>query len=125
MPQKCSRLNPRPDCTKYFFEEFLYKECSNIFKFVRTKLRAPNLRPRLRLLRTEILVLERARLSCSCKHFGRGTVIYYIGTFLRGSTKPLFTSQNRVETRDRCYDFLNIFAEKIGGKNGLFDSEQS
>jgi hypothetical protein len=25
-------------------------------------------------------------------------VIYYIGTFLRGSTKPLFTSQNRVQT---------------------------
>jgi hypothetical protein len=25
-------------------------------------------------------------------------VIYYIGTFLHGSTKPLFTSQNRVES---------------------------
>jgi hypothetical protein len=25
-------------------------------------------------------------------------VIYYIGTFLQGSTKPLFTSQNRVES---------------------------
>jgi hypothetical protein len=25
-------------------------------------------------------------------------VVYYIGTFLQGSTKPLFTSQNRVET---------------------------
>jgi hypothetical protein len=25
-------------------------------------------------------------------------VIYYIGTFLQASTKPLFTSQNRVET---------------------------
>jgi hypothetical protein len=25
-------------------------------------------------------------------------VIYYIGTFLQGSTKPLFSSQNRVET---------------------------
>jgi hypothetical protein len=25
-------------------------------------------------------------------------VIYYIGTVLQGSTKPLFTSQNRVET---------------------------
>jgi hypothetical protein len=24
-------------------------------------------------------------------------VIYYIGTFLEGSTKPLFTLQNRVE----------------------------
>jgi hypothetical protein len=24
-------------------------------------------------------------------------VIYYIGTFLQGSAKPLFTSQNRVE----------------------------
>jgi hypothetical protein len=25
-------------------------------------------------------------------------VIYYNGTFLQGSTKPLFASQNRVET---------------------------
>jgi hypothetical protein len=25
-------------------------------------------------------------------------VIYYIGTFLQGSTKPPFTSQNRVKT---------------------------
>jgi hypothetical protein len=25
-------------------------------------------------------------------------VIYYIGTFLQGSTKPLFILQNRVET---------------------------
>jgi hypothetical protein len=25
-------------------------------------------------------------------------VIYFIGTFLQGSTKPLFTLQNRVET---------------------------
>jgi hypothetical protein len=25
-------------------------------------------------------------------------VIYYIGTFLQGSAKPLFTTQNRVET---------------------------
>jgi hypothetical protein len=25
-------------------------------------------------------------------------VMYYIGTFLQGSTTPLFTSQNRVET---------------------------
>jgi hypothetical protein len=25
-------------------------------------------------------------------------VFYYVGTFLQGSTKPLFTSQNRVET---------------------------
>jgi hypothetical protein len=58
----------------------------------------------------EILVLEGACLSCSCKHLGRKNlvksllistldkVIYYIGTFLQGSTKPLFTSQNRVET---------------------------
>jgi hypothetical protein len=28
-------------------------------------------------------------------------------------------------TRDRCYDFFNIFAKKIGGKNGVFDSKQS
>jgi hypothetical protein len=28
-------------------------------------------------------------------------------------------------TRDRCYDLFNIFAEKIGEKNGVFDSKQS
>jgi hypothetical protein len=27
--------------------------------------------------------------------------------------------------RDRCYDFKNIFAEKFGGKIGVFDSKQS
>jgi hypothetical protein len=26
---------------------------------------------------------------------------------------------------DRCYDFLNIFAEKISEKIGVFDSKQS
>jgi hypothetical protein len=26
---------------------------------------------------------------------------------------------------DRCSDFLNIFAEKFGEKNGVFDSKQS
>jgi hypothetical protein len=57
----------------------------------------------------KILVLERICLSCSCKHFGQKNlvksllistldkVIYYIGTFLQGSTKPLFASQNRVK----------------------------
>jgi hypothetical protein len=28
-------------------------------------------------------------------------------------------------TRDRCYDFRNIFAKKISEKNGVFDSKQS
>jgi hypothetical protein len=28
-------------------------------------------------------------------------------------------------TRDRCYDYLNIFAEKFGEKIGVFDSKQS
>jgi hypothetical protein len=28
-------------------------------------------------------------------------------------------------TRDRCYDFKNIFAEKFCEKIGVFDSEQS
>jgi hypothetical protein len=28
-------------------------------------------------------------------------------------------------TWDRCYDFKIIFAEKIGEKIGIFDSEQS
>jgi hypothetical protein len=30
-----------------------------------------------------------------------------------------------VFTRDRCYDFLNIFAEKFSKKIGVFDSKQS
>jgi hypothetical protein len=28
-------------------------------------------------------------------------------------------------TWDQCYDFLHIFAEKFGGKNGVFDSKES
>jgi hypothetical protein len=28
-------------------------------------------------------------------------------------------------TRDRCYDYLKIFAEKFGDKIGIFDSKQS
>jgi hypothetical protein len=28
-------------------------------------------------------------------------------------------------TRDRCYDYLNIFAKKFGEKIGVFDSKQS
>jgi hypothetical protein len=31
----------------------------------------------------------------------------------------------RIEPWDRCYDFLNIFAEKNWRKNGVFDSKQS
>jgi hypothetical protein len=30
--------------------------------------------------------------------FTLGKVIYYKGTFLQGSTKPLFTTKNRLET---------------------------
>jgi C1A family cysteine protease len=30
-----------------------------------------------------------------------------------------------VSSRDRCYDFFNVFAEKIGEKIGVFDSKQS
>jgi hypothetical protein len=36
-------------------------------------------------------------------------VIYYIGTFLQGSTKPLFTAQNMVETsRKNLSVFFNM-----------------
>jgi hypothetical protein len=31
----------------------------------------------------------------------------------------------RILTRDRCYDFLNIFAEKFSEKIGVFNSKQS
>jgi hypothetical protein len=41
-------------------------------------------------------------------------------------TKKLFTSHaNNLPTGDRCYDFLNIFAEKFSEKIGVFDSKQS
>jgi hypothetical protein len=55
----------------------------------------------------EILVLERVSWRWSSKHFGQiklvksplistlDKVIYYKGTFLQASTKPLFTTQNR------------------------------
>jgi hypothetical protein len=37
--------------------------------------------------------------------------------------KPV--SANLYRTRERCYDFLNIFAEKFSEKMGIFDSKQS
>jgi hypothetical protein len=46
----------------------------------------------------------------------------YVGKYV------LFRSSDsgkRIKIRDRCYDFLNIFAEKFGEKNGVFDSKQS
>jgi hypothetical protein len=33
-------------------------------------------------------------------------VIYYKGTFLQGSTKPLFTAQNRLETSGETFALL-------------------
>jgi hypothetical protein len=33
--------------------------------------------------------------------------------------------KNEVEIWYRCYDFKNIFAQKIGEKIGVFDSKQS
>jgi hypothetical protein len=32
--------------------------------------------------------------------------IYYVGTFLQGSTKPLFTTQNRVEIAEKNRPFF-------------------
>jgi hypothetical protein len=78
--------------------------CQGIEKVVFTFLSCKRIPP------IEILVLKRVCLCCSFKRFGQKTlvksllistldkVIYYIGTFLQGSTKPLLTSQNRVET---------------------------
>jgi hypothetical protein len=39
-------------------------------------------------------------------------------------TVPLSTLRRR-KSRYRCYDFINIFAEKFGDKNDVFDSKQS
>jgi hypothetical protein len=36
---------------------------------------------------------------------------------------PVSRLNNRLRIRDRCYDFLNIFAEKIGEKIGVSDSK--
>jgi hypothetical protein len=71
----------------------------------------------------EILVLERVCLSYSCKHFGQKNSckksadlhprqgIYYIGTFLQSSIKPLFYSQNRVETSRK--KFARFFSTRV------------
>jgi hypothetical protein len=48
--------------------------------------------------------LKQKRKKTPCKNWLISTldkVIYLKGTFFQGSTKPLFTSQNRVETGDK------------------------
>jgi hypothetical protein len=35
-----------------------------------------------------------------------------------------FFPKSQQKTGDRCYDFLNILAKKIGDKIGVFDSKQ-
>jgi hypothetical protein len=37
----------------------------------------------------------------------------------------IILSYHKPETWDRCYDFLNIFAEKFCEKIGVFNSKQS
>jgi hypothetical protein len=38
---------------------------------------------------------------------------------------PTLLQPGGIRTRDRCYDFLNTFAEKFSEKIGVFDSKQS
>jgi hypothetical protein len=49
------------------------------------------------------------------------------GESAHGMSVPKLYLLNTVSwnIRDRCYDFLNIFAQKFGEKNGVFDSKQS
>jgi hypothetical protein len=42
--------------------------------------------------------------------------------FKKRSSPP---QRRRCSCRDRCYDYLNIFAEKFSEKIGVFDSKQS
>jgi hypothetical protein len=46
---------------------------------------------------------------------------------LVAGTSPILTLRRFTDrmTRDRCYDFLNIFAEKFSEKKGVFYSKQS
>jgi hypothetical protein len=37
----------------------------------------------------------------------------------------VFQTIRQIHTWDRCYDYLNIFAEKFGKKIGVFGSKQS
>jgi hypothetical protein len=70
------------------------------------------------------------------KHYPRYTTLYtgWIRTHepyapkgrgFYGTTAPVIYYLNICETRDRCYDFFNIFAEKFRKKIGVFDSKQS
>jgi hypothetical protein len=45
--------------------------------------------------------------------------------FLNRHLETCQKSENDTITRDRCYDFLNVFAESFGEKNGIFDLKQS
>jgi hypothetical protein len=92
--------------------------CSNLFEqkppeFFRTKFSAPNACFRAIFLvqriggTIEILNLLKASMfdwsignlegKTLCKNTFLNGAIYYMGTILRGSTKPIFNTQNRVE----------------------------
>jgi hypothetical protein len=55
--------------------------------------------------------------TCACHYKSRG----FIGSFFSAKRKAASWNWNR----DRCYDFLNIFAENFSEKIGVFDSKQS
>jgi hypothetical protein len=113
------KLRIRFDC----FETFWEGKINPISAFVLSKVQLSSkfrTAKRTRILQfehvesIEILALERVCLRWPCKksadlHPRQGTyVIYCKGTFLQGSTKPHFTTQNRLETIWKNRPFFNM-----------------
>jgi hypothetical protein len=77
----------------------------------------PPLKP-LRLLTIEILEIELVCLHCPCKYFRENNTLLkmadlhprqgnlLLNIFFQGSTKPLFSSQNRVEISQKNFPFF-------------------
>jgi hypothetical protein len=43
----------------------------------------------------------------------------------KANSQPVYVGENSPNLEDRCYDLLNIFAEKRSEKIGVFVSKQS
>jgi hypothetical protein len=85
-----------------------------------------------KLLYENIFYKNRSRLSKIVWHVEKNTLtsmkilverfrLFTLGTAMTNAFKA--QSRKVIPTRDRCYDFLNIFAEFFGEKIGVFDSK--